>query len=164
MLVLWPSFFSPSSSHIPSLIPSHPLPHPLPIFSLTHSSQSVSPFEKQIQRDLTRTFPEHDFFRNGPGQEALQNVLKVRYHQADVWWVSYVHTYTCDCIHKFMCSQCLCCRVCMYVCIAFSPVCTYVQAYSVYDREVGYCQGSPFIAGVLLLHVRGGGGRGGEVL
>lgn len=25
-----------------------------------------------------------------------------------------------------------------------------------YDREVGYCQGSPFIAGVLLLHVRGG--------
>lgn len=33
---------------------------------------------------------------------------------------------------------------------------TSMQAYSVYDREVGYCQGSPFIAGVLLLHVRGG--------
>lgn len=32
--------------------------------------------------------------------------------------------------------------------------CVYMQAYSVYDREVGYCQGSPFIAGVLLLHVR----------
>lgn len=46
-----------------------------------------------------------------------------------------------------------------------------MQAYSVYDREVGYCQGSPFIAGVLLLHVRvwegrvegGGGGRVGSV-
>ena len=39
--------------------------------------QSTSPFEKHIQRDLTRTFPEHDFFKNGPGQEALQNILKV---------------------------------------------------------------------------------------
>lgn len=28
-----------------------------------------------------------------------------------------------------------------------------LQAYSVYDREVGYCQGSLFLAGVLLMHV-----------
>ena len=26
-----------------------------------------------------------------------------------------------------------------------------MQAYSVYDREVGYCQGSPFITGMLLM-------------
>jgi hypothetical protein len=63
---------------------------------------SVSPFEKHIQKDLTRTFPEHDFFKNGPGQEALQNILK---------------------------------------------------AYSVYDKEVGYCQGSPFLVGLLLLQM-----------
>ena len=31
----------------------------------------------------------------------------------------------------------------------------FVQAYSVYDREVGYCQGSPFITGLLLMQVRG---------
>ena len=28
-----------------------------------------------------------------------------------------------------------------------------LQAYSVYDKEVGYCQGSLFLAGVLLMHV-----------
>jgi hypothetical protein len=61
-----------------------------------------SPFERQIKRDLARTFPEHSFFkeRDGLGQESLLNILK---------------------------------------------------AYSVYDREVGYCQGSPFITGLLLM-------------
>lgn len=29
-----------------------------------------------------------------------------------------------------------------------------LKAYSVYDREVGYCQGSPFISGLLLMQVR----------
>ena len=40
----------------------------------------MSPFERQIQRDLTRTFPEHSFFkdRDGLGQESLLNVMKVR--------------------------------------------------------------------------------------
>ena len=27
------------------------------------------------------------------------------------------------------------------------------QAYSVYDKEVGYCQGSAFIVGILLMQV-----------
>lgn len=27
------------------------------------------------------------------------------------------------------------------------------QAYSVYDEEIGYCQGQSFLAAVLLLHV-----------
>ena len=41
--------------------------------------QEISPFERQIQRDLARTFPEHSFFkeRDGLGQEALLNILKV---------------------------------------------------------------------------------------
>ena len=48
--------------------------------SLSLFLQKVSPFERQIQRDLTRTFPEHSFFkdRDGLGQESLLNVMKVR--------------------------------------------------------------------------------------
>ena len=38
-----------------------------------------SPSERMIRRDITRTFPEHDFFKekNGVGQESLFNVMKV---------------------------------------------------------------------------------------
>ena len=71
-----------------------------------------------------------------------------------------VTTYINLCVH----SVCVAVYVRMYVLLSLLYVRMHVQAYSVYDREVGYCQGSPFIAGVLLLHVRGGGGRGGEVL
>ena len=55
------------------------------------------PHERAIRRDLSRTFPEHSFFkeRDGVGQESLFNVLK---------------------------------------------------AYSVHDKEVGYCQVSPSLA------------------
>lgn len=47
--------------------------------SLAFLLQEISPFERQIQRDLARTFPEHSFFkeRDGLGQEALLNILKV---------------------------------------------------------------------------------------
>ncbi len=40
----------------------------------------TSPCEKVIRRDITRTYPEHDFFKekNGLGQESLFNVIKVR--------------------------------------------------------------------------------------
>lgn len=31
--------------------------------------------------------------------------------------------------------------------------CLLLQAYSVYDEEIGYCQGQSFLAAVLLLHV-----------
>eukprot|EP01137_Pigoraptor_chileana_P009908 Opistho-2@58824 len=60
--------------------------------------------EKQIRRDIVRTFPLHSFFaeREGQGQESLFNVLK---------------------------------------------------AYSLYDAEVGYCQGSPFLVGLLLMQM-----------
>lgn len=36
----------------------------------------------------------------------------------------------------------------MAVCLCLLP-----QAYSVYDEEIGYCQGQSFLAAVLLLHV-----------
>ncbi|KAF9096319.1 GTPase-activating protein [Mortierella sp. AD031] len=66
--------------------------------------KSSSPHEKQITRDMTRTFPNHEYFQNetGVGQEALFNVVK---------------------------------------------------AYSLYDPEVGYCQGLSFIVGPLLLNM-----------
>ncbi|KAK6195334.1 hypothetical protein SNE40_000788 [Patella caerulea] len=66
--------------------------------------KKTSPFEKLIRRDIARTFPDHDFFKekDGLGQESLFNVMK---------------------------------------------------AYSLHDREVGYCQGSGFIVGLLLMQM-----------
>ncbi|TRY89295.1 hypothetical protein DNTS_003464 [Danionella cerebrum] len=64
----------------------------------------TSPCEKLIRRDIARTYPEHEFFRekDSLGQEVLFNVMK---------------------------------------------------AYSLVDREVGYCQGSAFIVGLLLMQM-----------
>ncbi|XP_043376443.1 ecotropic viral integration site 5 protein homolog isoform X5 [Dermochelys coriacea] len=64
----------------------------------------TSPCEKLIRRDIARTYPEHDFFKekDSLGQEVLFNVMK---------------------------------------------------AYSLMDREVGYCQGSAFIVGLLLMQM-----------
>jgi len=66
--------------------------------------KATSACEKVIRRDIARTYPEHDFFKekDGLGQESLFNVMK---------------------------------------------------AYSLHDREVGYCQGSGFIVGLLLMQV-----------
>ncbi|KAL3901455.1 MAG: hypothetical protein SGCHY_000605 [Lobulomycetales sp.] len=61
-----------------------------------------SPFERIIKRDLPRTFPKVDMFKDpeGDGQKMLFNLLK---------------------------------------------------AYSIYDSEVGYCQGLSFVVGPLLM-------------
>uniref|UniRef100_A0A2M4A7R0 Putative ecotropic viral integration site 5like protein n=2 Tax=Anopheles triannulatus TaxID=58253 RepID=A0A2M4A7R0_9DIPT len=66
--------------------------------------KATSACEKVIRRDIARTYPEHEFFKEagGGGQEALFNVIK---------------------------------------------------AYSLHDREVGYCQGSGFIVGLLLMQM-----------
>lgn len=66
--------------------------------------KATSAYEKVIRRDIARTYPEHDFFKekDGLGQESLFNVMK---------------------------------------------------AYSLHDREVGYCQGSGFIVGLLLMQM-----------
>ncbi|KAL4219350.1 Rab GTPase-activating protein 1 [Mactra antiquata] len=63
-----------------------------------------SPCENVIQRDINRTFPAHEFFKEngGIGQESLFKICK---------------------------------------------------AYSVYDEEIGYCQGQSFLAAALLLHM-----------
>ncbi|XP_067085658.1 rab GTPase-activating protein 1-like isoform X1 [Osmerus mordax] len=59
--------------------------------------------EGVITRDIHRTFPAHDYFRDsGDGQDSLYKICK---------------------------------------------------AYSVYDEEIGYCQGQSFLAAVLLLHM-----------
>ncbi|KAI8595677.1 rab-GTPase-TBC domain-containing protein [Dissophora ornata] len=69
----------------------------------TELLKSPSTHEKQITRDLSRTFPHHEYFQaDGVGQEALFNVVK---------------------------------------------------AYSLYDPEVGYCQGLSFVVGPLLLNM-----------
>ncbi|NXY71821.1 RBG1L protein, partial [Glareola pratincola] len=60
--------------------------------------------EGVITRDIHRTFPAHDYFKDteGDGQESLYKICK---------------------------------------------------AYSVYDEDIGYCQGQSFLAAVLLLHM-----------
>ncbi|XP_029004110.1 rab GTPase-activating protein 1-like isoform X2 [Betta splendens] len=60
--------------------------------------------ESAITRDIHRTFPAHDYFKDsdGDGQDSLYKICK---------------------------------------------------AYSVYDEEIGYCQGQSFLAAVLLLHM-----------
>lgn len=64
-----------------------------------------SPHERVIQRDLARTFPRIEMFKqeNGQGQSSLKRIL---------------------------------------------------EAYSLYDADVGYCQGLAFLIGPLLLNVR----------
>ncbi|KAI8368752.1 rab-GTPase-TBC domain-containing protein [Blakeslea trispora] len=66
--------------------------------------EKTSSHEKLIQRDLSRTFPTLDYFKDkdGEGQEMLFNVIK---------------------------------------------------AYSLFDSQVGYCQGLHFVVGCLLLHM-----------
>ncbi|KAI7885983.1 hypothetical protein K492DRAFT_203534 [Lichtheimia hyalospora FSU 10163] len=63
-----------------------------------------SPYERVIQRDLTRTFPCIDMFKQegGEGQLAMRRIL---------------------------------------------------EAYSLYDPDVGYCQGLAFVVGPLLMHM-----------
>jgi hypothetical protein len=67
-------------------------------------SRETTPYEKVIERDLARTFPEVDMFRHedGDGQLDLGNVLR---------------------------------------------------AFSLYDSEVGYCQGLGFIVAPLLMNM-----------
>lgn len=97
----------------------------------------TSPCEKLIRRDIARTYPEHEFFKekDSLGQEVLFNVMKVS---------SSAETLISDKVHSFGCRQ----RGCWLKHLVLSP-----QAYSLVDREVGYCQGSAFIVGLLLMQV-----------
>jgi hypothetical protein len=46
----------------------------------------TSPCEKVIRRDISRTYPEHEFFKekHGLGQESLFNVIKVQFSQIEL--------------------------------------------------------------------------------
>ncbi|TSK53697.1 Rab GTPase-activating protein 1-like [Bagarius yarrelli] len=73
-------------------------------WSTSPCNEQDSPQEGVITRDIHRTFPAHDYFKDsdGDGQDSLYKICK---------------------------------------------------AYSVYDEEIGYCQGQSFLAAVLLLHM-----------
>ncbi|EMP26897.1 EVI5-like protein [Chelonia mydas] len=88
-----------------------------------------SPCEKLIRRDIARTYPEHEFFKgqDSLGQEVLFNVMK-------------------SSVAPLQDS-----RDGIPVCITLKH--TLFQAYSLVDREVGYCQGSAFIVGLLLMQM-----------
>ncbi|XP_070107821.1 rab GTPase-activating protein 1 isoform X7 [Equus przewalskii] len=74
------------------------------LFGLQLAELQESPQDSAITRDINRTFPAHDYFKDtgGDGQDSLYKICK---------------------------------------------------AYSVYDEEIGYCQGQSFLAAVLLLHM-----------
>lgn len=116
----WSAYKSKQSEHIKDLVRRGvPLNLRAKIWKLLANVQQVTPqiaqqyqdmlkktsnCEKLIQRDIARTYPENEYFKDesGPGQEGLFNVIKV---------------------------------------------------YSIHDEEVGYCQGSAFIVGLLLLQL-----------
>lgn len=116
----WQSYKSKQNDHIRDLVRKGvPANLRAKIWKLLANAQQVTPqtseqyknmlqlssnCEKLIQRDIARTYPENDYFKDeaGPGQEGLFNVIK---------------------------------------------------AYSLHDEEVGYCQGSAFIVGLLLLQL-----------
>lgn len=116
----WSTYKSKHNEHIRNLV-RRGVPSNLraKIWKLLANAQQVTPqtseqyrnmlkrssnCEKLIQRDIARTYPENEYFKDeaGPGQEGLFNVIK---------------------------------------------------AYSLHDEEVGYCQGSAFIVGLLLLQL-----------
>lgn len=116
----WPTYKSKQNDHVRDLV-RRGVPSSLraKIWKLLASTQEVTPetskqyenllsdssdCEKMIKRDIDRTYPENDYFKDetGPGQKGLFNVIK---------------------------------------------------AYSLQDKEVGYCQGSAFIVGLLLLQL-----------
>lgn len=116
----WPTSKSKQTEHIKDLV-RRGVPVNLrgKIWKLLANVQQVTPqvaqqyrdmlkqssnCEKLIQRDIARTYPDNEFFKDesGPGQGGLFNVIK---------------------------------------------------AYSLHDEEVGYCQGSAFIVGLLLLQL-----------
>lgn len=111
-----------------------------------------SPCEKLIRRDIARTYPEHEFFKgqDSLGQEVLFNVMKVRpplLRTPQPHMKKHRHTGLLSLSLAGPCPDSL------------IPL----QAYSLVDREVGYCQGSAFIVGLLLMQVGGLGqadGRG----
>ncbi|MGH0157682.1 UNVERIFIED_CONTAM: hypothetical protein FKN15_057643 [Acipenser sinensis] len=139
----------------------------------------TSPCEKLIRRDIARTYPEHEFFKekDSLGQEVLFNVMKayslvdreVGYCQGSAFIVGLLlmqnmpikeqysellkMTSPCEKLirrdiartypeHEFFKEK---------DSLGQEVLFNVMKAYSLVDREVGYCQGSAFIVGLLLM-------------
>jgi hypothetical protein len=96
-----------------------------------------SPCEKIIKRDIARTFPEHDFFRdkNGAGQKGVSSPPSPSHHRDLAHRPRFITNY--------------------FAFFASTPkgLFNVMKAFSNYDAEVGYCQGSAFLVGVLLMNM-----------
>lgn len=105
-----------------------------------------SPCEKLIRRDIARTYPEHEFFKgqDSLGQEVLFNVMKVRPPLPRPSSPTRRSTVFISALSLGLAGP-------------RTDTHASLQAYSLVDREVGYCQGSAFIVGLLLMQVGGQG-------
>ncbi|TWW59481.1 EVI5-like protein [Takifugu flavidus] len=105
-----------------------------------------SPCEKLIRRDIARTYPEHEFFKgqDSLGQEVLFNVMKARIVRT-TWSFEILSLHICSglAFPYFSASK----PKFGNIPAPWWPL----VAYSLVDREVGYCQGSAFIVGLLLM-------------
>lgn len=86
--------------------------------------------ERVILNDLNRTFPAHEYFKEagGLGQEALYKLSRVSSRAPRL--SSYRLTNRINYLFSLS------------------------KAYSVRDKEVGYCQGLSFVIATLLIHVK----------
>ena len=98
--------------------------------------QMPSNYEEKILKDVTRTMPHLMFFRkkNGAG-----------YARAAIW----LHC-TVPRAALTPCGVCVCVCVCARRQQALFNV---LKAYSVLDKELGYCQSMSFIVAILLLYM-----------
>ena len=110
-----------------------------------------------IRRDIARTYPEHEFFKkkDGVGQESLFNVMKAYSVHDRKWFKYHWHWYASKLnftlypfwklnhpFVKYIKTQPKCSK---YFALKWNLSCA--------CREVGYCQGSAFIVGLLLMQV-----------
>jgi hypothetical protein len=95
--------------------------------------QMPSNYEEKILKDVTRTMPHLMFFRkkNGAG-----------YARAAIWLPSQSHARLS---HRVVC-VCVCAR-------RQQALFNVLKAYSVLDKELGYCQSMSFIVAILLLYM-----------
>ena len=110
-----------------------------------------------IRRDIARTYPEHEFFKkkDGVGQESLFNVMKAYSVHDRKWFKYHWHWYASKLNFTLYPFWKLNHPFVKY--IKTQPKCSKYFALKWYlscaCREVGYCQGSAFIVGLLLMQV-----------
>ncbi|KAK2120287.1 hypothetical protein P7K49_001673 [Saguinus oedipus] len=112
--------------------------------------QLESPQDSAITRDINRTFPAHDYFKDtgGDGQDSLYKICKLQLSPLYRCSQIYINLTQGDgmVIAEFILGL----ERSIGIIYCVSKCCP--RAYSVYDEEIGYCQGQSFLAAVLLLH------------